>query len=57
MTFHLHQPRSEHWEAVRLAWKSLHIPLGTLLMGGLLLAGIASAVSMMWVYGPANPIP
>ena len=57
MTFHLHQPRSEHWEAVRLAWKSLHIPLGTLLIGGLLLAGIASAVSMMWVSDPANLIP
>ncbi len=57
MTSHLHQPRSEHWEAVRLAWKSLHIPVGTLLIGSLLLAGVASAVSMVWAYGPVNLMP
>ena len=57
MAFHLPQSRSDHWEAVRLAWKSLHIPVGTLLIGGLLLAGILSAVAMVWGQGPVNPIP
>jgi hypothetical protein len=57
MASDLHQTRSDHWEAVRLAWKSLHIPVGTLLIGGLLLAGILSAVAMVWELGPVNPVP
>jgi len=41
-------PRREaHKEAVRLSWKSRHIPVGTLLLGGVLLAGILSAVFMV----------
>jgi hypothetical protein len=43
---------SDHWEAVRLAWTSTHIPLGAILFGALLLTGILSAVSEVWGYGP-----
>ena len=57
MASDLHLARSEHWEAVRLAWKSLHIPVGTLLIGSVLLAGILSAVAMVWGQGPVNTIP
>jgi hypothetical protein len=38
---------TEHREAVRLSWKSRHIPVGTLLMLGLLLACVLSAIFMM----------
>ena len=51
------QSRSEHWEAMRLWWSSLHIPVGTLLIGSLFLASVVSAVAMMWAYGPTSPIP
>ncbi len=57
MTILPHQPRPEHWEAVRLSWKSLHIPFGTILIGSLLVASVASAVSMMWSFGPSSPMP
>ena len=50
-------PVPEHREAVRLAWSSLHIPIGSILLGFLLLSGIISATSMVWGYGPVNPIP
>ncbi len=49
--------REAHKEAVRLSWKSRHIPIGTLLLSGLLLAGILSAVVMVIEQGPSNPIP
>ena len=39
--------RTDHSEAVRLAWKSRHIPVGTILMLGLLLACVLSAIFMM----------
>ena len=42
----------EHREAVRLALKACHIPFGTLLIGGLLLACIASALSQVFALGP-----
>jgi hypothetical protein len=42
---------SDHKEAVRLAWMCRHIPVGTLLLGTLLLTGSFSAVSMVWAYG------
>ena len=57
MTILPHQPRPEHWEAVRLSWKSLHMPFGTILLGSLLVASVASAVSMMWSFGPSSPMP
>ncbi len=40
----------EHKEAVQLSSESLHIPISTLLIGGLLASGIFSSVSMMWSY-------
>jgi hypothetical protein len=40
-----------------LAWKSIHVPVGTILLSALLLSGVFSAVSMVWGYGPVNPIP
>jgi hypothetical protein len=45
----------EHREAVRLSWKSRHIPFGTILIGGLALAGVLSAVFMVLAEGPSNP--
>jgi hypothetical protein len=48
-------PNPEHREAVRLSWKSRHIPFGTILIGGLALAGVLSAIFMVLAEGPANP--
>jgi hypothetical protein len=50
-------PVSDHKEAVRLTRRSRHIPFGTILLSTLLLSGIFSMISMVWSYGPANPIP
>ncbi len=50
-------PAPEHREAVRLDWMSMHIPVGAILLSTLLLSGIFSAASMVWGYGPVNPIP
>ena len=47
----------EHKEAVRLSWKSQHIPIGTLILGGLVVAGVFSAIFMVIAQGPVNPIP
>jgi hypothetical protein len=49
--------RAEHKEAVRLSWKSRHIPVGTLVLGGLVLAAVLSAIFMVISQGPRNPIP
>lgn len=49
-------PRNpEHREAIRLSWKSRHIPFGTILIGGLALAGVLSAIFMVLALGPSNP--
>ena len=53
----LHHSRSDHWEAMLLAWKSLHVPVGTILLVALLVSGAFSAISMVWGYGPVNPVP
>jgi hypothetical protein len=50
-------PVSDHKEAVRLTRRSRHIPFGTILLSTLLLSRIFSMISMVWSYGPANPIP
>lgn len=47
----------EHREAVRLSWKSRHIPVGSILMGLLVLAGVLSAIFMVLAEGPSNPMP
>ncbi|QRM33123.1 hypothetical protein [Microvirga sp. VF16] len=49
--------RAEHKEAGRLSWKSRHIPTGTLVLGGLMLAAVLSAIFMVISQGPHNPIP
>jgi hypothetical protein len=51
----IHRRNPEHREAVRLSWKSRHIPFGTILIGGLALAGVLSAVFMVMAEGPVNP--
>ena len=51
------QPPPNHKEAVRLAWKSDHIPVWTILAGVLLLAAVLSAILMILTEGPSNPIP
>ena len=50
-------PVSDHKEAVRLTWRSRHVPFGTIALSILLLSGILSMVTMVWGYGPVNPIP
>ncbi|QRM33636.1 hypothetical protein [Microvirga sp. VF16] len=49
--------RQQHREAVRLSWASRHIPLRTLLLGGVALAGVLSTILMVVAEGPSNPIP
>ena len=49
--------RQEHREALRLSWLSYHIPVRTALLGGVLLAGVLSAIFVIIAQGPSNPIP
>jgi hypothetical protein len=49
--------RAEHKEAGRLSWKSRHIPFGTILVAGLVLAAVLSAIFMVIAEEPSNPIP
>ena len=51
------QRAARHREALRLAWGSIHFPFGTLLIGGLLLLAIVSAVSSILAVSPTNGIP
>ena len=48
---------SEHREATRLAWSSLHVPLWSLLVGTSAVIMVASAVLTILAQGPSNPIP
>ena len=50
------QPSRDHWEALRLSWKSRHIPFGTILISGLALASVVSTVFTIIAEGPANVI-
>jgi hypothetical protein len=47
----------DHKEAVRLVWKSRHIPVMTFFVCSLALAGVLSAIFMVVAQGPSNPIP
>ena len=47
----------DHWEAVRLSWKARHVPVGTILVSGLALACVLSAVVSIFVTGPGAGIP
>lgn len=51
------ESRRGHREAVRLSWMSRHVPVRTILVGGLLLAGVLSATLMVIAQGPYNPVP
>lgn len=57
MTSSRKRPNPEHREALLLAWKSMHVPVGTFLIGTLLLSGAASAITMVWGYAPSIIIP
>ena len=54
---HAKRDSEEHKEAVRLAWKIRHIPFGTLVIIGLALVSVLSAIFMVVAQGPSNPIP
>jgi hypothetical protein len=49
--------RVDHREARRLSWRSRHIPWGTLLLGGLMVVAVLSAIYTVIAQGPSNPIP
>lgn len=52
------QPSSpDHKEALRLAWLSRHVPIGTLLLGLLVIAGILSAILSILAVSPSSSIP
>jgi hypothetical protein len=51
------RPSADHKEAVRLSWKSLHIPFGTILIGSLAAASVLSAVLTITAQGPINGVP
>lgn len=51
------QPWQDHWEALCLSWKACHVPIGTILIGGLALASVASAVFSILAEGSAQGIP
>jgi hypothetical protein len=47
----------DHKEAVRLTWKSRHIPVGTILLGILVGLSVLSAILSIMAASPSNPIP
>jgi hypothetical protein len=48
---------ADHKEAVRLTWKSRHIPIGTILLGVVVGLGVLSAILTILAASPSNPIP
>jgi hypothetical protein len=52
-----HPATQDHAEAVRLAWKSRHIPIGTILLATLMLGGLLPTVLTILAQGPVNPMP
>ena len=47
----------ERNEALSLAWKSRHIPVGTILLGTLMLGSLVPTVMTIIAQSPVNPIP
>jgi hypothetical protein len=47
----------DHKEAVRLTWKSRHVPVGTILLVCLMAVCVLSAVLTILAESPSNPIP
>jgi hypothetical protein len=50
-------PAQEHREAMRLSWKSRHFPLGTILVGILVLGSLLPTVLTRLALSPMNPMP
>jgi hypothetical protein len=50
-------PVPDHAEAVRLAWKSRHVPIGTILLVTLMLGSVLPTILTILAEGPVNPIP
>ena len=46
--------RQDHREAVLLSWKARHVPFGTILISGLALVSVFSAVLSILAEGPAH---
>jgi hypothetical protein len=51
------QAVQDHAEAVRLAWKSRHVPVGTILLLILILGTVIPTILTILAQGPVNPIP
>jgi hypothetical protein len=47
----------DHKEAMRLTWKSRHIPMGTILLVFSVFVGVLSAILTILAESPSNPIP
>ena len=42
---------------MRLLWKARHVPIGTILLGSIVVAGVLSAVLSILADGPAHGFP
>ena len=51
------QSWQDRWEALSLSWKACHVPLGTILISGLALASVLSAVFSIMAEGSVHAIP
>ena len=49
--------RQDHTEAVRLAWKSRHVPVATILLVILILGCVLPTILTILAQGPVYPIP
>jgi len=47
----------EHREAVRLAWKCRHIPVGSILITLFIVCSLLPRSLTIVAYGPVNPVP
>jgi hypothetical protein len=47
----------EHREAVRLAWKSRHIPMGSMMIGTSLVGSLLPTILTILAQSPVNPMP
>lgn len=48
---------SDHKEAIHLSRAYRRVPVGIMIVGSLLLSGVASTASTMWSFGPIHLIP
>jgi hypothetical protein len=47
----------ERREAIRLSWKSRHFPIGTILVGILVLGSLLPTIFTILALSPVNPMP